>query len=156
MAYKLIQNLTKVNYTKGNNGRKYIVIHYTGNWWDKSVNNGNYFKSTNRGASAHYFVDTENVVQVVSDSDTAWAVGRNYGSNNLFGKCTNSNSISIEMCSTDGKISDGTYRNTVELTKTLMKKYNIDAASLLISSATLSSLVFKLFLFSLCIFSSAI
>nr|DAR44049.1 MAG TPA: N-acetylmuramoyl-L-alanine amidase [Caudoviricetes sp.] len=128
MAYKLIQNLTKVNYTKGNNGRKYIVIHYTGNWWDKSVNNGNYFKSTNRGASAHYFVDTENVVQVVSDSDTAWAVGRNYGSNNLFGKCTNSNSISIEMCSTDGKISDGTYRNTVELTKTLMKKYNIDAA----------------------------
>lgn len=128
MAYKLIQNLTKVNYTKGNNGRKYIVIHYTGNWRDKSTSNGNYFKSTNRGASAHYFVDAENVVQVVSDSDTAWAVGRNYGSNNLFGKCTNSNSISIEMCSTDGKISDGTYRNTVELTKTLMKKYNIDAA----------------------------
>ncbi len=128
MAYKLIQNLTKVNYTKGNNGRKYIVIHYTGNWRDKSTSNGNYFKSTNRGASAHYFVDAENVVQVVSDSDTAWAVGRNYGSNNLFGKCTNSNSISIEMCSTDGKISDGTYRNTVELTKILMKKYNIDAS----------------------------
>lgn len=128
MAYKLIQNLTKVNYTKGNNGRKYIVIHYTGNWRDKSMSNGNYFKSINRGASAHYFVDAENVVQVVSDNDTAWAVGRNYGSNNLFGRCTNSNSISIEMCSTDGKISDGTYRNTVELTKTLMKKYNIDAA----------------------------
>lgn len=128
MAYKLIQNLTKVNYTKGNNGRKYIVIHYTGNRTDTGMANSNYFKSTNRGASAHYFVDAENVVQVVSDSDTAWAVGRNYGSNNLFGKCTNSNSISIEMCSTDGKISDGTYRNTVELTKTLMKKYNIDAS----------------------------
>lgn len=128
MAYKLIQNLTKVNYTKGNNGRKYIVIHYTGNRTDTGMANSNYFKSTNRGASAHYFVDAENVVQVVSDSDTAWAVGRNYGSNNLFGRCTNSNSISIEMCSTDGKISDGTYRNTVELTKTLMKKYNIDAA----------------------------
>lgn len=128
MAYKLIQNLTKVNYTKGNNGRKYIVIHYTGNRTDTGMANSNYFKSTNRGASAHYFVDAKNVVQVVSDSDTAWAVGRNYGSNNLFGRCTNSNSISIEMCSTDGKISDGTYRNTVELTKTLMKKYNIDAA----------------------------
>lgn len=128
MAYKLIQNLTKVNYTRGNNGRKYIVIHYTGNRTDTGIANSNYFKSTNRGASAHYFVDAENVVQVVSDSDTAWAVGRNYGSNNLFGRCTNSNSISIEMCSTYGKISDGTYRNTVELTKTLMKKYNIDAA----------------------------
>lgn len=128
MAYKLIQNLTKVNYTKGNNGRRYIVIHYTGNRTDTAMANSNYFKNTNRSASAHYFVDAENVVQVVSDSDTAWAVGRNYGSNNLFGRCTNGNSISIEMCSTDGKISDGTYRNTVELTKTLMKKYNIDAA----------------------------
>lgn len=128
MAYKLIQNLTKVNYTRGNNGRKYIVIHYTGNRTDTAMANSNYFKNTNRGASAHYFVDAENVVQVVSDSDTSWAVGRNYGSNNLFGRCTNSNSISIEMCSTYGKISDGTYRNTVELTKTLMKKYNIDAA----------------------------
>lgn len=128
MAYKLIRNLTKVNYTRGNNGRKYIVIHYTGNRTDTAMANSNYFKNTNRGASAHYFVDAENVVQVVSDSDTSWAVGRNYGSNNLFGRCTNSNSISIEMCSTYGKISDGTYRNTVELTKTLMKKYNIDTA----------------------------
>lgn len=128
MAYKLIRNLTKVNYTRDNNGRKYIVIHYTGNRTDTAMANSNYFKNTNRGASAHYFVDAENVVQVVSDSDTSWAVGRNYGSNNLFGRCTNSNSISIEMCSTYGKISDGTYRNTVELTKTLMKKYNIDAA----------------------------
>lgn len=128
MAYKLIQNFTKVNFTKGNNGRKYIVIHYTGNRTDTAMANSNYFKNTNRGASAHYFVDAENVVQVVSDSDTAWAVGRNYGSNNLFGKCTNSNSISIEMCSTNGRISDATYQNTVALVKSLMKKYNIDAA----------------------------
>ena len=126
MAYKFIQNLTKVNYTKGNNGRKYIVIHYTGNRTDTAMANSNYFKNTNRGASAHYFVDAENVVQVVSDSDTAWAVGRNYGKNNLFGACTNSNSISIEMCSTNGKIADATYRNTVELTKSLMAKYGID------------------------------
>ena len=93
MAYKLIQNFTKVNFTKGNSGRKYIVIHYTGNKTDKATSNGNYFKNENRGASAHYFVDDTTVVQVVSEDDTAWAVGRNYGSNNLFGKCTNSNSI---------------------------------------------------------------
>ena len=128
MAYKLIQNFTKVNFTKGNSGRKYIVIHYTGNKTDKATSNGNYFKNANRGASAHYFVDDTTVVQVVSENDTAWAVGRNYGSNNLFGKCTNSNSISIEMCSTNGRISNATYQNTVALVKSLMKKYNIDAA----------------------------
>lgn len=128
MAYKLIQNFTKVNFTKGNSGRKYIVIHYTGNKTDKATSNGNYFKNANRGASAHYFVDDTTVVQVVSENDTAWAVGRNYGSNNLFGKCTNRNSISIEMCSTNGRISNATYQNTVALVKSLMKKYNIDAA----------------------------
>lgn len=128
MAYKLIQNFTKVNFTKGNRGRKYIVIHYTGNKTDKATSNGNYFKNANRGASAHYFVDDTTVVQVVSENDTALAVGRNYGSNNLFGKCTNRNSISIEMCSTNGRISNATYQNTVALVKSLMKKYNIDAA----------------------------
>ena len=127
MSYKLVKNLTTVNYTKGNSGRKYIVIHYTGNKTDSALANANYFKSVNRGASAHYFVDKTSVYQVVSDGDTAWAVGKNYGSNNLFGKCTNKNSISIEMCSNDGKIHDDTYKNTVELTKKLMKKYNIPA-----------------------------
>ena len=129
MSYKLVKKLTTVNYTKGNSGRKYIVIHYTGNRDDSASANANYFKSVNRGASAHYFVDRTSVYQVVSDDDTAWAVGKNYGSNNLFGKCTNKNSISIEMCSNGGKIHDDTYKNTVELTKKLMKKYNIPASN---------------------------
>ena len=129
MSYKLVKNLTTVNYTKGNSGRKYIVIHYTGNRDDRALSNSNYFKSVNRGASVHYFVDRTSVYQVVSDDDTAWAVGKNYGSNNLFGKCTNKNSISIEMCSNSGKIHDDTYKNTVELTKKLMKKYNIPASN---------------------------
>lgn len=128
MAYKFVKNLTTVNYTRGNDGRKYIVIHYTGNREDSSLANSKYFKSINRGASAHYFVDRTSVYQVVSDDDTAWAVGKNYGGNNLFGKCTNRNSISIEMCSNGGKIADATFNNTVELTKKLMKKYNIPAS----------------------------
>ena len=128
MSYKLVKNLTTINYTKGNKGRKYIVIHYTGNKTDTAAANANYFKSVNRGASAHYFVDRTQVVQVVDDANTAWAVGKNYGSNNMFGTVTNSNSISIEMCSTGGKIADETYDNTVALTKSLMKKYNIPAS----------------------------
>ena len=129
MAYTLIKNHTTVNYSRGNSGRKYIVIHYTGNQTDTAKANANYFKSVNRGASAHYFVDATTVYEVVDPSNTAWAVGRNFGSNNLFGKCTNYNSISIEMCSTGGKISDATFANTVELTKSLMKKYSIPASN---------------------------
>ena len=98
MSYKLVKNLTTVNYTKGNNRRKYIVIQYTGNKTDTASANSNYLKAVNRGSSAHYFVDKTSVYQVVSDDDTAWAVGMKYGRENLFGKCTNKNSISIEMC----------------------------------------------------------
>lgn len=117
-----------VNYTKGNTGRKYIVIHYTGNDTDTAAANANYFYRHNRGASAHYFVDANSIYEVVDPANTAWAVGRNYGKNNLFGTCTNGNSISIEMCSTNGAISTKTFNNTVELTKYLMQKYNIPAS----------------------------
>ena len=129
-SYNYIKNLTLVNRTvKSARNVKYIVIHYTGNDTDTARANANYFKNSNRNASAHYFVDEENVCQVVEDKDIAWAVGRNYGSNNLFGTVTNDNSISIEMCSKNGKIADNTFNNTVELTRQLMKKYNISASN---------------------------
>lgn len=129
MSYKLVKALTSVNMTKGGNTKKYIVIHYTGNKTDTAKANANYFKNTNRGASAHYFVDKTSVYQVVEDNDQAWAVGKNYGSSNLFGKITNKNSISIEMCSDNGTIADATFNNTVTLTKSLMAKYNIPASN---------------------------
>lgn len=128
MAYTSYKNITTVNRTLMNNKKnKYIVIHYTGNKTDTAKSNANYFKSVNRGASAHYFVDKTTVYQVVEDKDAAWAVGKNYGSDNLFGIVTNSNSISIEMCSNNGAIANETFNNTVSLTKSLMKKYNIPA-----------------------------
>ena len=129
-SYNYVKNLTLVNRTvKSARNIKYIVIHYTGNNTDTAKANANYFKNSNRNASAHYFIDEENVCQVVEDKDVAWAVGRNYGSNNLFGTVTNNNSISIEMCSKNGRIADKTFNNTVELTKQLMKKYNISASN---------------------------
>ena len=58
--------LTKVNFNKGNNRKiEYIVIHYTGNNGDTSYNNAMYFKDINRNASAHYFVDENEIYQVV-------------------------------------------------------------------------------------------
>lgn len=131
MSYKFIKDLTSVNRTKGGNTKKYIVIHYTGNKTDTAKANANYFRNINRGASAHYFVDKTTVYQVVEDDDRAWAVGRNFGSKNLFNIVTNKNSISIEMCSDNGRIAEETFNNTVTLTKSLMKKYNIPASNVI-------------------------
>ena len=131
MAYTLIKDHTTVNYSRGNSGRKYIVIHYTGNKTDTAKANANYFRSVNRGASAHYFVDASTVYEVVDPNNTAWAVGRKFGNAPYWGKCTNYNSISIEMCSTNGKIADATFNNVVELTKSLMKRYSIPASNVI-------------------------
>lgn len=125
----ITKNITKVNRTVlSGKINKYIVIHYTGNRTDKAASNANYFKTINRGASAHYFVDATSIYQVVEDKDASWAVGRNYGKGNLFNVVKNNNSINIEMCSTNGRIDDKTFSNTIDLTKYLMKKYNIPAS----------------------------
>ena len=131
MSYTLYVYRTLVNYTRGNTGRKYIVIHYTGNRTDTAKGNASYFRNVNRGASAHYFVDQTSVYEVVSPDNTAWAVGRKFGAAPYWGKCTNSNSISIEMCSNGGKIADATFANTVELTKSLMEKYGIPGGNVI-------------------------
>lgn len=124
MSYNYIVDNTTVNFTYGNAGREYIVIHYTGNSTDTAKANANYFRNVNRNASAHFFVDDNDVVEVVNADNTAWAVGVNYGGQ-LFGICNNSNSLSIEMCSTNSEISDETFNNTIELTRNLMSQYGI-------------------------------
>lgn len=84
---------------------KYIVIHYTGNKGDTTQNNLDYFANGNtRQAGAHFFVDKKgNVGKSIPMSRTAWAVGGDHRSGRkgeaaYFGKCTNTNSVSIELC----------------------------------------------------------
>lgn len=128
------QNITTRNYTKASNRKiEYIVIHYVGAV-SSAKNNTIYFKSTYRGASAHYFVDDNSVWQCVADKDIAWHCGgglQGSGGHEYYKKCLNSNSIGIEMCcyKNDGKldISEATVNNTIELTKDLMQKHNISA-----------------------------
>lgn len=104
---------------------KGIVIHYTSNYTDTARANANYFCEADRGASAHYFVDETSIYQVVEESDAAWAVGRKYADAPLWGTLTNYNTISVEMCSSGGRIADATMRNTADLVRTLMAKYNV-------------------------------
>lgn len=132
MSYTFITRLTNVNFKQMTNKiNKYIVIHYTANKTDTAINNARYFENVNRNASATYFVDNTSIVQVVKDSDRAGHCGVDYshGTAPLWGKCTNDNSIGIEMCGTNSAVAEATFKNTVELTKSLMKKYNIPASN---------------------------
>lgn len=83
---------------------KYIVIHYTANDGDTAQGNCRYFNAANRKASAHYFVDEQEVWRSVKDKDGAWHCG---GKTYYHDHCRNSNSIGIEICSS--KDSDGRY-----------------------------------------------
>lgn len=121
------------NFKKGRTDSiKYIVIHYTANNGDTAKNNLNYFANNqNLSASAHYFVDENEVCQSVKDADTAYHCGAKTYKHKV---CRNSNSIGIELCSrkdANGKFyfKDKTVANALSLTKELMQKYNIPVAN---------------------------
>ena len=110
-------------YSRRGNSIRYLVIHDTGNpnKGAGALNHRNYVENNKRGASAHYFVDDKVIVQYVGDSLSAGSVGDGRGRYGI----TNANSLSIEMCINSDADYAKTYKNTVELTKNLMKKFNI-------------------------------
>ena len=105
---------------------KYIVLHYTSNDGDTDENNGKYFANNSVKASAHYFADSDSITQSVPDEYIAYHCG---GKTYKHKACRNSNSIGIELCDDvkNGSVypSEKTIQNAIELTKSLMKKYNI-------------------------------
>ena len=122
----IVRMISAYNHSgRGGQSIKGIVIHYTSNYADTARANANYFCTADRGASAHYFVDETSIYQSIEESDAAWAVGRKYADAPLWGTLTNYNTISVEMCSSGGRIADATMRNTADLVRTLMAKYNV-------------------------------
>lgn len=123
---EIIKDITNTNRTISNNRKiEYLVVHYVGAV-STARNNASYFKKTYRGASAHYFVDDNEVVQVVEDKDIAWHCGNDV----YYCGARNSNSLSIEMCCyrmKNGKlnITAATEAKVVKLVKEKMKEYNI-------------------------------
>lgn len=109
MAIKMYKKLAKsISYDSSKkrslDSIKYIVIHYTGNKGDTAKGNANYFATSNtRQAGAHFFVDKQGEMwRSIPMNRVAWAVGglydRNNGAGSYYGKCTNTNSVSIELC----------------------------------------------------------
>lgn len=105
----------------------YIVLHYTANNGDTAEGNCRYFSQLQRGASAHYFVDENEVMQSVKDGDTAWHCGaKKY----VHPSCRNANAIGIEMCSRKDEnghyfIKPETVARAVELTVKLMVEHGV-------------------------------
>lgn len=118
------------NFSVGRSGHKieYIIIHYTANSNDKSVDNLNYFARTVTKTSAHYFVDENGAGQSVKDENTAYAVGaKSY----IHEKARNYNSLSIEMCNSLNSVPEAVRQNTIILTAYKMKQYNIPIENVL-------------------------
>lgn len=135
---------------KYNRKIEWITIHYTAGTLSNSgkaraVANG--FANNGREASADYVVDDDNIYLCNRDikNQYTWSVGGNkYPSKSCsesakyYGKCTNANSISIEMCSskrnrssllatdTDWYFTDKVISLAVQLVAELMQEYNID------------------------------
>jgi N-acetyl-anhydromuramyl-L-alanine amidase AmpD len=126
--------LTNINYRKGNGKQnKYIVIHYVGSTGG-AEDNCKYFLNEYRGSSAHYFVGHKGEVwQCVREGDIAWHCGANKYTHPY---CRNDNSIGIELCCRKSAagvwyFEDATVQAAIELTKELMKKYNIPEANVI-------------------------
>lgn len=132
---------------KKNRSIDYIVMHYTAGVTSKAgsaIGTATYFSTTDREVSSDFTVDDTTVVQYNPDirNRYTWHCGGSkYATKggSFYGKCTNSNSIGIEVCSTNstGKMqnaNDKSYsftaaavKTTEELVKQLMKEYNIPA-----------------------------
>lgn len=130
---KINQKLTKYNYGKMTDKKnEYIVIHYVGAV-STAKNNADYHYANMLDSSANYFVDESSIWQCVSDSDRAWHCGggiQGTKGHTFYKKCTNYNSIGIEMCvkkKPDGTwyFEDETVKNTIDLCRLLMKKYGV-------------------------------
>ena len=116
---------TKVNYSNTNIKPKFIVIHDTGVPGQSAQNNADYFYSVYRGASAHYFVDENEIIEVVAAGKVGWHVGDDKDDSDGI---NNSNTIGIEFCAEKDKtFKKETISNGAFLVKKLMKDYNISA-----------------------------
>ncbi len=130
-----IKTANRSNYggKRSNADIKYIVIHYTANDGDTDDGNGNYFANNIVGASAHYFVDDDSITRSVPDDYIAWAVGgskyKYTKGGTFYGRCTNANSISVELCDTKKNgvydFTEATMKNAADLVKLLMEKYTV-------------------------------
>lgn len=132
------------NTTKRPSKIEYLAIHYVGGTGDAKANIDYYNKLTTTNASADFFVGHKGDIWQYNPDPAkryCWAVGGNKYNNGgglFYGKATNKNTISIEMCvkhrggnmvanDLGWYFTDETVKATIELAKYLMELYGIPA-----------------------------
>lgn len=128
--YKPIGNKRQIGKRRQLSDIKYLVIHDTGNTSPGADAEAHYryLQTATRYGSAHYYLDDKKIIQTIGDSHTAWSIGDKWGyanNPNRIKDALNSNSISVELCINADIDKAKAYKNLVELTKNLMKKFNI-------------------------------
>ncbi|MCI3027667.1 N-acetylmuramoyl-L-alanine amidase [Desemzia sp. C1] len=127
----IIKKHTLVNFTNKKINVKYLVDHDTGVKGQTAKSNANYFYNTFRGASAGYFVDKNDIYEVVPPGKVSWHIGDDKaGDQHDIGDLINNhNTIGIEMCAEkDGSFHPNTISNAAWLTQKLMKEHNVPAS----------------------------
>lgn len=147
----LKQTSTYNTSTYYNRPLKYIVIHYTAGTTSRqgiAYNTALFFSNPSTYASADFIVDDTTAVQFNPDIENryCWHCGdaKNYNKGaSYYGACQNYNSIGIEVCSSNRTgtmtaandsnyyFTDAVVNKAIELTKYLMKKYNIPASNVI-------------------------
>jgi N-acetylmuramoyl-L-alanine amidase CwlA len=109
-----------------------IVIHWTANENRGADARANirFFENRKLGrtgyGSAHYFVDDKNIIRCIPEDEVAYHVGATSYKTSRFGSYPNATMIGIEMCvNADGDF-EKVYEQTIELTRYLCKKYNLN------------------------------
>ena len=117
---------------------KYIVIHYTGISNDTAKNEVNNFANNNkREAGAHFFVDRKGKIgRSITMNRSAWAVGGDQrsgmkGEAKYYKKCTNYNSVSIELCDVATKDPSKKQIKAVKKLVKYIKKYCKNAKTII-------------------------
>ncbi|MCD8157695.1 MAG: N-acetylmuramoyl-L-alanine amidase [Clostridiales bacterium] len=156
MSINITKYTSTVNTTaKANRTIKYIVVHYTAGTSSKSgaaKNTAAFFMGGSAGGSADFIVDDENIVQYNPDIKNryCWSVGENKYTamttsqgGTHYGICTNTNSVSVEVCSsktdksslsatdTDWYFTDAVVNKAAEIVRYLMDLYNIGIDSVI-------------------------
>lgn len=144
----IVQKTSTVHTSRyANRPIEYLVIHYTAGSTSRQGTARSvaamFGNPANRDASADFIVDDAECVQYNGDirNRYTYAVGGslqgNPGGGKYYGKCKNSNSISIEICSSSTNndlrypntrnwyFTDAALDNAVELARHLMDTYNI-------------------------------
>lgn len=146
MAVAITKKTSTIHTTlKKSRAIEFIVVHYTAGVTSRAgaaVSLASYFATRPDDCSADFTVDDLGVAQYNPDIKNRYTWhcgGSRYATKGgkFYGVCTNSNSIGIEVCSTNStrkmqaandptySFTDAVVKNTEELVKQLMSEYNI-------------------------------